>query len=85
VLVQNILNTANVLRVYPYTGNADDDGYISSSLGQQDVSNKRANSDILARSYEDLYFIYVTSGFNPNGLENFSLPRQVRLGAVFTF
>ncbi len=85
VLVQNILNTANVLRVYPYTGNADDDGYITSSLGQQDVNNKRANSDILARSYEDLYFIYVTSGFNPNGLENFSLPRQVRLGAVFTF
>jgi outer membrane receptor protein involved in Fe transport len=85
VLVQNILNTANVLRVYPYTGNADDDGYITSTLGQQDVNNKRANSELFARSYEDLYFIYGASGFNPNGFENFSLPRQLRIGASFTF
>jgi hypothetical protein len=85
LLVQNILNTANVIRVYPYTGNPDDDGYITSTLGQQDVNNKAVNSQTLAQSYQDLYNIFSASGFNPNGGENFSLPRQLRLGAVFTF
>jgi hypothetical protein len=53
--------------------------------GQQDVNNKAANSQTLAQSYQDLYNIFSASGFNPNGGENFSLPRQLRLGAVFTF
>jgi hypothetical protein len=54
-------------------------------LGQQDVKNKAVNSQTLAQSYQDLYNVFIESGFNPNGAENFSLPRQLRLGAVFTF
>lgn len=82
VLVQNILNKANINSVYAYTGNPDDDGYLASLQGQQDV-NGRQNP----QSFFDLYSIYNQAGFNDDGGSgiNFSLPRQVRLGAVFTF
>jgi hypothetical protein len=74
LLIQNLLNTANIASVYPYTGNPNDDGYISSPAGQQDVTRQ-----IFAQSYQDLYSAYVN---NPN---NYSLPRQVRIGAIFNF
>lgn len=74
LLIQNLLNTINVIRVYPYTGNPDDDGYISSPLGQQDLTRQ-----IFPVSYQHLYRAYVN---DPN---NYSLPRQVRLGAIFNF
>ncbi len=80
LLVQNLLNTANVNRVYPYTGNADDDGYISSAIGQQQVS-----AQIFQQSYMDMYESFVGLGFNGNEAINFSLPRQVRIGAIFNF
>jgi hypothetical protein len=74
LLIQNLLNTANIIRVYPYTGNPNDDGYLASPLGQQDISRQ-----IFPESYYQLYSIYAN---NPN---NYSLPRQVRLGAIFNF
>lgn len=74
LLVQNILNTANVIRVYPYTGNPDDDGYLTSPEGREYIAG-RANP----QSFQDLYRVWID---NPR---NYSLPRLIRLGAIFSF
>jgi hypothetical protein len=72
--VQNLLDTRNIVGVYSYTGNANDDGYLTSNVGQQDVANQ-----INPESYVDLYNAWID---NPN---NYSLPRTIRLGLRFDF
>lgn len=72
--IQNVLDTRNIINVYSYTGNANDDGYLQSGVGQQDVNNQ-LNPD----SYVDLYNAWID---NPN---NYSLPRTIRLGVRFDF
>lgn len=74
IQVQNLFNTKNIISVYRYTGNPDDDGYLASSLGQQDVA--RQNDPL---SYTDLYNIKV------NNPENYSIPRRIRLGVKLDF
>lgn len=72
--VLNLLNTKNIINVYPYTGNPDDDGYLSAPEWQRQI-----NSQIDPQSFYDLYSIYVDSPFN------YSMPRQIRLGLIFNF
>jgi len=67
--VLNVLNAANVLGIYPFTGSADDDGYLSSPQGQQAIAFT-AN----AQAFSDLYTMRMV---NPT---NFSTPRLLRLG-----
>lgn len=72
--IQNLLNTQNIIYVYPYTGNADDDGYLTSTIGRQSASGQQSE-----QSFTDLYKAWIN---NPN---NYSLPRFIRLGLSFTF
>jgi hypothetical protein len=72
--VLNLFNTRNVLNVYNYTGNPDDDGYLTSS--QALASLALANS---AAAFTDMYTIRV------NNPANFNLPRQIRIGLMFEF
>ncbi|MEO6166035.1 MAG: hypothetical protein ABIO46_06955, partial [Chitinophagales bacterium] len=74
LLVQNLLNTANVISVYGYTGNPDDDGYIDSAVGQQAVQTQ-----LNPESFEYLYGLKTD---NPN---NYSQPRRIHLGVQFNF
>jgi outer membrane receptor protein involved in Fe transport len=76
--VQNVLNTANVLGVYSYSGSADDDGYLSSSFGRQEIESlKQQGRDVQA--FQDAYrWALLSPG-------NFSLPRRIFLGASFFF
>jgi hypothetical protein len=74
IWVQNLFNNQNILSVYPFTGNPDDDGYLSSAVGQEVV-----NAQVDPESFTDLYTIKVA---NPN---NFSLPRRTRLGISMGF
>lgn len=74
LLVQNLLNTKNVINVYPYTGNADDDGYLTSAQGQQQLENQ-----VNSASFQSFYQAWLR---NP---DNYSLPRQIRLGAILSF
>jgi len=67
--VLNVLNAANILSVYPYTGSPDDDGFLASPQGQQSIAFT-AN----AQAFSDLYTIRMV---NPT---NFSTPRLLRLG-----
>ena len=52
--ILNVLNTKNVVNVYPYTGNADDDGYL--------VSTRMAASDqqpVGSRNHSGIYIAYM--------------------------
>jgi outer membrane receptor for ferrienterochelin and colicin len=72
--VLNVLNTKNVLGVYSATGNPDDDGYLAAAEYQAGISSQL---DPLA--FRDMYSLYVNSPYN------YSLPRRIRLGVVFSF
>ena len=72
--ILNLLNTANVISVYRKTGNADDDGYLADASTQVGIS---AQTD--EQAYRDQYAIKV------NNPDNFSTPRQVRLGIAWNF
>jgi outer membrane receptor protein involved in Fe transport len=67
--ILNLLDTRNVLGVYPFTGSPDDDGYLSSPQGQGAI-----NFQTNAQSYVDLYNARMA---NPNF---YTLPRRIRLG-----
>ena len=75
VWVQNVLNTMNTVNVFPYTGAANDDGFLNSPAGQQVVQ-----SQIAAQSYVDLYRTVLNSNTG-----NFARPRNTRVGIRFNF
>jgi hypothetical protein len=72
--VQNLLNTQNVTGVYRATGNATDDGFISSADGQQLAAQQASQ-----QAFIDQYNIRIQ---NP---DNYSLPRRTRIGVRFDF
>jgi hypothetical protein len=72
--IQNLLNTENVLAVYPYTLNANDDGYLKAPGSQVNI-----NSQPSIQAYKDLYRAKVN---NPS---NYSLPRRIYLGVNVNF
>jgi hypothetical protein len=72
--VLNVLNTRNVLNVYSFTGLPDDDGYLSSTQAQAALATQNS-----AIAYSDMYTIRIRNA------ANFSLPRQTRIGLLFTF
>ena len=72
--VLNVMNQLNVLNVYPFTGSASDDGYLSSPQGQQALL---FTTD--AQSYTELYNLSMVSPFN------YSIPRRIRLGVRVGF
>jgi len=74
ILVQNLLDTRNVIAVYRATGNPDDDGFLASADGLN-----RINTADDPQAYVDQYKIKM---LNP---DNFSLPRRARIGVNFNF
>ncbi len=73
--VNNLLDTRNVNRVYQYTGNATDDGYLDSAAGQQAASEQENEA-----AYRSLYALYIQN--HPN---NYLRPRTIRLGLTMNF
>ena len=74
VNVTNLLNSKNILNVYNATGNADDDGYLTSPKYANQI---RAQLD--PEAFIQMYQIYVNKG------SNYSAPRQIKIGASFNF
>jgi hypothetical protein len=72
--VLNVLNIKNVLNVFAYTGNPDDDGYLTST--QASAALALTNSAV---AFSDMYSIRM------NTPGNYSLPRQTRIGLLFEF
>ena len=72
--VLNLFNNRNVLGIYQFTGNPDEDGYLQSSQAQAALAT--ANSP---QSFQDLYSIRMANpGF-------FNKPRQIRIGLLLEF
>lgn len=71
--VNNVLNTWNVLGVFPFTGQPNDDGFLNSQNGQLLVKNQ-----VDAQSYTDLYRLFLNSQTG-----NWNAPRTIRLGIRF--
>ncbi|MCW5923991.1 MAG: carboxypeptidase regulatory-like domain-containing protein [Saprospiraceae bacterium] len=78
VRVSNLLNTQNIIGVYPVTGSPTDDGYLATPQGQSIVEGipDTGRSQL---AFLDAYSWRVR---NPN---NFTLPRRIYMGAVFEF
>ncbi len=72
--ILNLLNTKNVTRVYPATGSAEDDGYLSAPEYQNQI-----NQQVSSQAYRDLYSVWIANPYN------YSSPRQIRLGVMFNF
>jgi len=72
--VLNLLDTKNIINVYPYTGNPDDDGYLSAPEWQRQINNQ-----LDPMAFRDLYGNFAD---NPS---NYSTPRQIRLGLMLNF
>lgn len=72
--VLNLLNNKNIIRVYRYTGNPDDDGYLEAAESQAMI-NAQNDPD----SFRDLYAIKI------NDPSNYSIPRRIRLGFLLEF
>ena len=72
--INNLLGAQNILGVYSYTGNPNDDGYLTAAESQKQISEA-----ISEQAYRDLYSVAVN---NPG---NYSSPRTIRLGVIFNF
>lgn len=74
VVVMNLFNTKNVINLYRYTGDPDDDGYLSAPQNALGISNK-----LDPQSFTDMYASKIA---NP---AHYSIPRRVRIGLVLDF
>jgi len=74
VLILNVLNTKNVMGVYRYTGNPNDDGFLQAPEYQAQI-----NANVDPMSFRDLYSVSINNPYN------YSLPRRIRLGVIFNF
>ncbi len=74
IVVQNLLNTKNIISTYRKTGNPDDDGYLAAAEFQNNIASQNDE-----QSYRDLYATYI------NNPDNYSIPRRIRLGLTFNF
>ena len=72
--ILNVLDRQNVQSVYAYTGNADDDGYLTSAQFQDQIRQQ-----IDEASFRDQYSIRLQNMYN------YELPRRIRLGLQLNF
>jgi hypothetical protein len=73
--VINVLNTQSITNVFPNSGDAYDDGYLSSEEGRAQADGYYINYGAdFGQLYEE---IYRARSYNAG---NFSAPRQIRLG-----
>jgi outer membrane receptor protein involved in Fe transport len=72
--VQNLLNSKSIYHVYTYTGNANDDGYLSAAKNESAIKNAEDTE-----AYINYYSMLV------NNPARYSLPRRIRLGFIFSF
>jgi len=74
IQVLNLLNAQNIIRVYSFTGNANDDGFLAAANNQTNIEQRRDE-----QSFRDLYSAKMYDG------SNFALPRRMRLGIQLNF
>ncbi|MEP7195563.1 MAG: carboxypeptidase regulatory-like domain-containing protein [Saprospiraceae bacterium] len=77
---QNLLDTRNVIGLYRGSGDAKDDGYLTSDRGKNDINS-------VVQTYGKENLSYFTDAYNWALLnpDNFTLPRRIYIGAIFEF
>ena len=75
VTINNLFDIRNVLNVFPVTGNAEDNGYLTDPETQQII-----NSYLDPQAYRDIYAITLR-----NGTWYYSSPRTIRLSLSYNF
>lgn len=73
-LINNLLNTQNIVNVYRFTGNPDDDGFLNAPIWQPTIE-----SQLDEESFRQLYGLKVNSPFN------FGVARVMQLGVRLDF
>ncbi len=76
--VQNLFNQVNTLEVYRRTGRPDDNGFLVSQFGQ----NQLSQGNIAPFSQETYIFYYQQLMLNPDFV---TLPRRFRIGVSYSF
>ena len=74
--VENLLNTKNVVNVYSYTGDPDDDGFLLSQYGQNRVAKIIEQGKPIEGFYDMYSWYLVNQG-------NYSRPRRIYFGIMF--
>ena len=74
IWVTNVLNTQNIIQVFNTSGDAYDDGYLTTGPGASKGEGYAAYGEDKRELYERLY---LASIYDPT---NFGPPRQIRLG-----
>jgi outer membrane receptor protein involved in Fe transport len=77
--VQNLLNKQNVADVYNASASPEDDGFLASTNGQQQLDNIRTTRPDNLEAYQQSYLMRM---INP---DFYFFPRRIFLGAVFDF
>lgn len=76
--VQNLLDARNVIGVYSFSGDPDDDGYLLSSFGL-DRKDQVASNGQNVENFVDAY------NWRLNAPGNYTFPRRIFLGAILEF
>jgi len=76
--VTNLLDRRNIINVYPVTGSAEDDGFLQSVNGRQQIESIQGS----AREVSSYLASYQWALLNPN---LYSLPRRIFIGAIMDF
>ncbi len=84
VIVQNLLNTKNVINVYEKTGNAYTDGFLKTTDGQQIIAGERYTQRF-ADLYQALNYDNRQSALVTYGYDLFGQPRQLRVGVLINY
>ncbi len=72
--IENIFNTLNIANVYRFTGNPEDDGFLTSEKFQNFITSQNDE-----QSFRDLYAIRANTG------ANYTLPRRFKVGLRIDF
>ena len=84
VYVTNVLNTKNVINVYPVTGNAFNDGFLQTQDAQTVIAGP-TYTQRFADLYNALNLANRQSAIGNLGYDLFGVPRQLRAGLSVNF
>ncbi len=74
--VENLLNTKNIIGVYGYTGDPDDDGFLLSQYGETKINNIEAQGKPIEAFYDQYDWRLAAPG-------HYSRPRRIYMGVMF--
>lgn len=78
IRISNVLDTRNIIDVYPATGSAEDDGFLRSFFGQNQL-------DVISSSGRSVDSYLASYQWRLLNDDYFSLPRRIFVGAMFDF